>query len=138
MTSVFADKDLTPTNVDLEKAIGNTFTLWQEMVSCAMAAGVNRSAEWAYSGAKFGWSFRVKDPKRVIVYLLPRKGFFKIAMVFGQKATDAIMGSDVHESVKAELLAAKPYAEGRGIRIEVRDSLLLEDLKKLLVIKHLN
>ena len=138
MTSAFTDKNQTPTNADLEEAIGNTFTRWQEMVSYAMAASVDLFGEWAYSGAKFGWSFRIKDRKRVIVYLLPRKDFFKVAMVFGQKATDAILTSDIHESIKAELSAAKPYAEGRGIRIEVRDSLLFEDLKKLLAIKCLN
>jgi len=47
--------------------------------------------EWNFSGIKYGWSFRIRDKKRVIVYLLPRDNFFKVALVFGQKATDEIL-----------------------------------------------
>lgn len=65
-----------------------------------------------------------------MIYLLPRDGFFKIAFVFGQKAVDEILKSNITESIKTELKNAKVYAEGRGIRIEVREGSLLNDLKK--------
>jgi hypothetical protein len=71
----------------------------------------------------------------VIVYLLPRAGFFKTALVFGQKATDAVLASKADPSIKKMLSEAKVYAEGRGIRLEVKDKSLLEDIKNLITIK---
>ncbi len=91
--------------------------------------------EWKFSGEKFGWSYRINDAKRVIVYLLPRQHFFKIAFVFGNKATEKILESDVSEVIKNELRLAKVHAEGRGIRIDIRDDSDIDDIKKLILIK---
>jgi hypothetical protein len=53
----------------------------------------------------------------------------------GQKATDAILESDMAEAIKNELQAAKVYAEGRGIRIDIKDGKTTEDMLKLIAIK---
>ncbi|HEU4860205.1 MAG TPA: DUF3788 family protein, partial [Chitinophagaceae bacterium] len=65
----------------------------------------------------------------------PRDGFFKAAFVFGPKATGIILKSDISDDIKGELRAAKVYAEGRGIRIEVKNKTILNDLKTLITIK---
>lgn len=74
-------------------------------------------------GEKYGWNFRIKDKKRAIIYFLPRDNYFKVAFVFGQKATDTIMESDVSPGIRNDLEKATKYAEGRGIRIDVKDNL---------------
>lgn len=84
---------------------------------------------------KFGWSFRMSDKKRVIIYLLPRDNFFKVAFVFGQKAFDRILESKINSTITSSLQEAKVYAEGRGIRIDVQDKSLIKDIKKLITIK---
>ncbi|HJY12820.1 MAG TPA: DUF3788 family protein, partial [Flavobacterium sp.] len=61
--------------------------------------------------------------------------FFKAAFVFGQKATEKILESNISDKIKAGLLAAKAYTEGRGIRIEVRDRSNFKDIEKLIKIK---
>jgi hypothetical protein len=91
--------------------------------------------EWKHSGAKYGWSFRVKDKKRVIVYLMPRDKYFKVAMGFGQKAFEEVMKADISQDIKDMLAAAVVYAEGRGIRLEVRDASVIKDIRKLIDIK---
>ena len=70
-----------------------------------------------------------------MIYLLPREVFFKVALVFGQKATELILASTVSEDLKNELKAAKVYAEGRGIRVEVKNKSIIDDIKKLIAIK---
>jgi len=69
------------------------------------------------------------------VYLLPRDRFFKIVMIFGQKATDIIMNSPVNQAIKKELASAKVYVEGRGIRLDILNETILNDLKTLIDIK---
>ena len=81
---------------------------------------------------KYGWSFRIKDKKRVIVYLLPREHYFKVAFVFGQKATDELMNGPVDPEIKKELAAAKVYAEGRGIRIDVTKEEMLQNVRLMI------
>lgn len=71
----------------------------------------------------------------MIVYLLPRDKFFKVAFVFGQKAATEIFKSDLPAEIINELKSAKVYAEGRGIRIEVKDKARVNDILKLVEIK---
>lgn len=134
MISVFTDKEKTPDTSALKKALGSTYKLWQELEQFALDAQTQARPLWNYS-AKYGWSLRINDNKRAIVYLLPREGFFKAALVFGQKATQAVLDSNVTNEIKAELKNAKPYAEGRGIRIAVDDADTANDIKTLITIK---
>lgn len=133
--SAFIDKNEKPSDTDLEKALGSTYRLWQEIAGYANAKHEKATNEWNYMK---GWNFRIKDKKRAILYLLPRNGFFKVAFVFGQKATDIVMSRSISEQIKAELSASKPYAEGRGLRIDIKDSSSIKDIKELIDIKLAN
>lgn len=134
-TSVFSNKEIVPGDRDLVIELKETFQLWNSVRDYVQKMAPDSTEEWKYSGKKFGWSFRINDKKRVIVYLLPRESYFKVAFVFGQKATDAIMDSTIRDSIKEELQSAKVYAEGRGIRINVHDATILEDVRHLIKIK---
>jgi hypothetical protein len=134
-TSIFMDKKRLPSPDDLAVALVDTFGIWKSIAEYVHLKYPGAMDEWNYSGEKFGWNFRIKDKKRAIVYLLPRDGYFKAAFVFGQKATDRIMTSPVSDAIKEELAAARVYAEGRGIRIDIRDEGLVNDIKELIDIK---
>jgi hypothetical protein len=136
--SIFTDKSKQPTQKELEIALSNTFGIWQAIIDFTKKQYPGISEEWNFSGEKFGWSFRLKDKKRIIIYLLPRDRFFKAAFVFGEKATDKILSDSISENIKNELNTAKKYAEGRGIRIEITDSSLMKDIEKLIEIKASN
>jgi len=135
MKSVFINKDNKPNAAALKKALGNTSLAWEKAVKFTKKCYPDVKEEWVYSGEKYGWSFRLSDKKRVLVYLLPREGFFKIAFVFGQKATDEILAGTITEAIKTELSQAKKYAEGRGIRLEILKPVLPADILKLIEIK---
>src|SRR5687767_1491308 len=135
MKSIFTHKSSKPTIEDLKKALGSNFDHWQTLADFTKKSYPAATEEWNFGGEKYGWNFRIKDKKRVILYLLPRDQFFKAALVFGQKATDKIMAANISEQIKTELAAAKVYAEGRGIRIEVKDKSVIPDIKKLITIK---
>ena len=136
--SIFTDKKYTPNNNDLKVSLRNTCSFWHSIGAYVHQKYPDAIDEWNYSGDKYGWSFRIKDKKRAIIHLLPRDKFFKVAFVFGQKATDIIINSEISESIKTELNAAKVYAEGRGIRIEIKDEILLKDIQFLIDVKLAN
>lgn len=130
--SIFMDKSAEPTNKDLKSALGEDYALWNEIRDRVIQLVPDGVEEWNFPGKKYGWSFRIKDKRRAIVYLLPREGEFMVAFVFGQKAYDAIMQSDIAEQIKSDLTSARVYAEGRGIRISVADRSKLGDIFKLI------
>jgi hypothetical protein len=136
--SIFTDKTKTPTDTDLVFALRNTYAVWHLIRDYLFALFPEAIDEWSSPGEKYGWSYRIKFRKRTILYLLPRDGYFKVAFVFGEKAVQRIISSNVKLEIIKELQAAKLYAEGRGIRIPVRDSTLINDIKELIDIKLAN
>ena len=136
--SVFTDKEKKPGDGELAAALGATFGLWLALRNSVLEKYPAALQEWHYPGQKFGWSFRMKDKKRAIIYFLPRDRFFKVAFVFGEKATAQVLASGIAPAIKSALEQAKAYAEGRGIRIDVRDGAGLTDIKKLIEIKLAN
>lgn len=133
--SFFTDKTFIPTVESLKSALQETYPYWQQIEGYTLTKYPAAEKEWKFPGEKHGWSYRIKDKKRVIVYLLPRDGYFKAALVFSEKATNTVMESSVDEKIKSHLMAAKAYAEGRGIRIEVQNSNIVRDIKALIDIK---
>jgi hypothetical protein len=119
----------------LSVALGDLHTAWIEIKTYVIDKYPRAKEEWNFPGQKYGWSFRIKDKKRAIIYLLPRDRYFLVAFVFGEKATHDALNSDISDSIKHEISTARVYAEGRGFRIEVKDGSLFEDIKKLIEIK---
>lgn len=137
-SSIFMDKAVKPDNAELQKTLGIKYYLWMDIRDYVFEKYPKAIEEWNYPGAKYGWSFRIKDKKRAIVYLLPREQSFRVALVFGEKATRQALVSSISSFIKKEIEAAPVYAEGRGFRIEVVNEQILPDIKKLIDIKLMN
>ena len=56
-------------------------------------------------------------------------------MVFGVKATQEALNSNISGEIKKIIEAAPVYAEGRGFRIEVKGDQIISDIKTLIDIK---
>ncbi len=133
--SIFMDKSQVPSDAELRGVLGDKYKLWMEIRDRVYEKYPEGIEEWNFPGKKYGWSFRIKDKRRAIVYLLPRDGEFLAAFVFGGKAFEVIKKSDVSAQIISDLGSAKVYAEGRGVRIPVPDSSAQEDIFRLIDIK---
>lgn len=85
--------------------------------------------EWKYYGKKSDWVQKLFLKKRNLLFFVPYKKFFRIGMVFGEKAVAEIVKSDLPEEIITEIKTTKKYAEGRGLRIDVIDKRSLEPLR---------
>src|SRR5664279_5544003 len=99
-SNIFIDKTKIPDQEDLIKALGHSYNLWQDTCNLVYLKYPGAFSEWNSPGKKYGWSFRIKDKKRAIIYLLPRDKFFMVSFVFGQKATDIILNSTIADDIK--------------------------------------
>jgi len=133
--SIFTDKEKIPANDELTAALGSLYNVWMDIRNYVYQKYPEAVEEWNYPGKKYGWSFRIKDKKRAIIYFLPRDGYFMVAFVFGQKATDQVLNSEISKDIKTDLENARVYAEGRGIRIDIKDESRIKDIHKLIEIK---
>ncbi|MGA2296628.1 MAG: DUF3788 domain-containing protein [FCB group bacterium] len=136
--SVFDDKSNPPGEKDLAKALGDAYKLWNSIKTFVLKECPDAFEEWNYSGKSYGWGFRLKDKKRIIVYLTPCEKYFKISLIFSEKATAEAMQSKISQEVKDIISLAKVYAEGRGFRIDVMNDANINDIKKLVRIKKSN
>lgn len=68
MTSIFTRKSKEPTKEELKKALDKTFEFWITLANCTKASYPSFTEGWSCSSAKYGWSFRIADKKRVIIF----------------------------------------------------------------------
>jgi hypothetical protein len=133
--SVFMDKLNVPLEQELAEKLGSTYTIWLKVHDFVMQQYPAGVGGWNFPGKKYGWSYRIKDKKRAIIYLIPKENYFMVVFVFGEKATKRVMDSKVSQTIKSTLQQATPYTEGRGIGIEVKDESVLKDIEILTEIK---
>ena len=117
--SLFTDKSKVPDDPALSRALGNRAGLWKAIERELRAALGDLDVEWKHYGAKSGWIMKLLWKKRNLFFLTPGDGRFRVAFVFSEKAVEAIAAGGFAEPLITELQAARKYAEGRGLRIEV-------------------
>ncbi|MDO9255192.1 MAG: DUF3788 family protein [Bacteroidales bacterium] len=83
-------------------------------------------------------TFMTDPKKRAIIYLLPRDKYFLVAFVFGEKAANEALLSGINKDIKTTIESARVYAEGRGFRIEVKNTANVQDIRKRIDIKPAN
>jgi len=130
--NVFLDKASKPTSTRLAEALGARATYWDELKRHAPGPVVE---DWKHYGKTIGWTLKLLHGKRNLLFLTAHRGSFTVSFVLGDKAVAAAQRSDLPPKVIDELVTARKYAEGRGIRIAVTSRRALEQAKALLDIK---
>jgi Protein of unknown function (DUF3788) len=103
----------------LSAALGDAKALWDNLL-VELAGKLKLTAqEWNSYSPKAGWSLRLKHKDRNILDLAPRKGSFLASFVLGDKAVAAARQSDLPQSVIKIINAARRYAEGTAVRLEI-------------------
>ena len=133
--SAFDDKSKRPRRSDLEATLGRTSVHWNSLVSHVAAEYEPLEETWMFAGAKWGWSLRLKQKKRTVLYMTPCQRHFLVGFVLGEKAVRAARASGLPDSVLEIIDGAKKYAEGRGVRIEIKNKKDVEIAKRLAAIK---
>lgn len=132
---LLADKNKMPDEEQLSAVLGDTFRYWVELRTIINKDYVNVSEEWKHYGKKIGWLLKVIHKKVNLFFLVPCDKYFYLSFVFGDKAVTEILKSSLPEEMKSELSNARKYAEGRGLRVEVRNKKAMEHIITLIKIK---
>jgi hypothetical protein len=133
--SVLENKQKEPTNNDLFEVLGDAKAAWDCLKQSVVNMYLNVTEEWKYYGKASGWTLILKLKKRTILYLFPCKEYFIVQFVYGEKAVEKAILSSLPENIMESIREAKPYAEGRSFRVEVKDMDDLESINELIIIK---
>jgi len=133
--SAFDDKSTEPQTMELRSTLGRSSVHWDNLVAHVEAEFAPSNATWNFAGAKWGWSLRLKQKKRTVLYMTPCNKFFLVGFALGKKAVEAAHALPLSGSTLATIDAATRYAEGRGVRIEVKTKKDLAAVKDLAAIK---
>jgi hypothetical protein len=133
--SIFDDKSHKPEEDEVKAALGKAYAAWTKLQKIISARFAPVTIEWGNSGKATGWGVRIKTDKRAILYMTPCNGYFLASFALGEKAVRAAHESDLPASILNVIDSAKKYAEGRGVRIEVRTVAELPAIEKLAIIK---
>ncbi len=133
--SIFAEKELMPNYTMLCAVLGKKALLWKKIEKHLEDNYGKADTEWKFYSAKSGWIMKTILKKRNLFFLTPYQNYFRVAFVFGDKVISKIAKSSLPANIIEELLAAKKYAEGRGISIEVKSQADVKNVIQLLEIK---
>ena len=116
-------------------ALGPAKALWDQLVADLAEQYDVTVQEWNSYSRKAGWSLRLKHKDRNILYLTPCRGSFFVSFALGDKAVEAARQSGLPPSVIKTINEAKRYAEGTGVRLEMKKPKDVETMKQLAAIK---
>ena len=117
--SSFDDKAVEPTRSDLKRVLGRSEGAWHHLVSRMEAEYGPLTEEWSFSGAKYGWSARLRQKRRTILYLIPQERSFLVGLVLGDRALSLLRRDELTSGVLGIIDEAPRYGEGTGFRIPV-------------------
>jgi hypothetical protein len=122
-------KSTNPNRRKIAATLGDALEIWDTLVAALEAEYGPLTAEWKASKSDFGSMCAWKQKKRTVVYLTPETEAVCVAIVLGERAAQAALDSDLPATIKSLIAAARPYAEGRGIRLSVKS---LDELPAIL------
>ena len=136
--NAFIGKTTQPTPKELSSRLGPATDLWNQLVKEITKECSITDKEWKSYSPKAGWSLRLKQKKRNIVYLAPCDGCFRVAFIFGDKAMRVARSLDFPARIARLIEDAPRYPEGSAIRLEIRTSEDVDVVKRLAQLKIAN
>lgn len=133
--NAFINKPRKPSDSELADALGPSKALWDRIIGVAREMGVV-DQEWKSYSPKYGWTLRLKQKKRTILYLSPAAGSFLASLILGDRAMAAARQSGLPKTKMKVFAEVTRYPEGTAVRIDVKKKKHeVGMIKKLMTVK---
>jgi hypothetical protein len=93
------------------------------------------TCEWKRYSKKAPWVMKVSDGGRTLYYLTPQANQFEVTVVLGERATAAALAGRVRTELHEVIRTARPYVEGRPVRVVVSGMADLAGVAELVAVK---
>ena len=129
------DSSQQPLRSTVTTYLGSSAPLWSSVIAQAIKRAPQLAEAWHFAGPKIGWSLRLVDGDRIVVYLTPGEGSFWVGLVLGAKAVAAAREAGLSAAAAAVLDVAPKHTEGQGVRFQVASRKDTAPFEELLSIK---
>ena len=133
--SALCDESCLPTDEAVQRVLGDAYATWAQLLALVAERVGPVSDIWKFTSAQTGWGLRIVHRDRVILYMTPQERHFIVSFALGERAVAAARTARLAARVREAIEEAPRYAEGRGIRIPVRDRRYIRTLTRLAQIK---
>lgn len=131
---VAAKKELgvPPGEREVAERLGAAAAAWDGLLAEVGRAFGPVTGRWGRAGMKHPWTYVIEGGGRKLVYLVPGEASFAATVVMGEKAVARALEEGAGAAARAAIEAARQYAEGRPVRLEVRDVSGVEAVVRLI------
>lgn len=135
--SVFTEKTVQPNDKLIAEALGKKYPLWLDAIGLTESICGPITQQWMYHGKKYGWYCKLLQKKKIILFMVPLDGYFRIVFLLNDKAVSAIEASgSISATVKDNLRNGEQYHIGRSLNVDVKFKKNLADIRRLVTIKY--
>jgi len=120
-----------PNEAALQQVLGDAYGAYRALLDSVPVL----RPEWKYYGQKYGWGLKLFAGKRNLCFLAAREHELGVAFIFGERDVPRVLAAAIPQELKDQLAAARQYAEGKGLRIQVHAVADLAPVHELLEIK---
>jgi hypothetical protein len=120
-----------PSPNELARLLGKSFAAFDALAHDRAGA----TSEWKRYSKNAPWVVKVSEGERTLYYLTPQAGQFEVTVVLGERATQAALAGAVRPELHSAIQSAKPYVEGRPVRVIVARKTDLAGVEELVAVK---
>jgi hypothetical protein len=120
-----------PSVEELARLLGKSYDAFQALTHERTGA----TCEWKRYSKKGPWVVKVSEDERTLFYLTPHADRFEVTVVLGERATKAALAGRVRPALHGAIRSARPYVEGRPVRVVVAGKADLAGVAELVAVK---
>ena len=129
------NKDEYPDDEVLSHYLGRVKNTWGSFMVFLEESYPSFSGEWRYYRDGKSWLYKLTKKKKTISWISIYKNKFKTTFYFSDKAEDLIKKSKLKKEYIDQFINGKRYGKIRGITIEIKKPIDLNETKTLIEIK---
>jgi hypothetical protein len=134
-TPVLTDPKQYPSDDVVFSHLGRRRALWEALFEHIRTTHPDLESRWRYYNDGKSWLMNVSRKKKTIFWLSVVSGSFRITAYFTDKATDAILASELSDGLKKQFTGGRSYGKLRGITITFTKKSDVKDAKVLIALK---
>jgi hypothetical protein len=133
---LLTDKNIIPTDEIIFSNIGDRKICWQQIMNYMSANYKDSEGVWNFYNDGKRWLFKMVNKKKTVFWAAILHGTFRITFYFSGKAESIIDSSDLPQNIKDGFKTVKRYGLIRPVSFQVNDKDDVDNVIKLIAIKH--
>jgi hypothetical protein len=129
------DSSIYPSKEVLEKALGNSYNVYNEFIDTITSPELGLFPEWRYYNDGKSWLCKVGYKKKTVFWLSIWENYFKLGFYFTEKNCLGIAELNIDEKIKEAFSQSKNIGKLIPLGIDMSRKEQIEDVKKIIEYK---